>query len=92
MKGAGGVKKVRTVTSTDNVNLFRVVYERVVTVEAEDKQEALYKADTGDVLTDCNGKAIGWCEGIRNTTGGANCRTKARSKTFPGITKATAEQ
>jgi hypothetical protein len=54
MKGAGGVKKDRIVTTTDNVNLFRVVYERVITVEAEDKQEALYKADTGDVLTDCN--------------------------------------
>lgn len=54
MKGAGGVKKDRIVTTTDNVNLFRVVFERVVTVEAEDKQEALYKADTGDVLTDCS--------------------------------------
>lgn len=54
MKGAGGVKKDRIVTMTDNVNLFRVVYERVITVEAEDKQEALYKADTGDILTDCS--------------------------------------
>lgn len=54
MKGAVGVKKDRTVTTTDNVKLFRVVYERVITVEAEDKQEALYKADTGDILTDCS--------------------------------------
>lgn len=54
MKGAGGVKKDRIVTNTDSINLFKVVYERVVTVEAEDKQEALYKADTGDVLTDCS--------------------------------------
>ena len=42
------------VTTTDNVNIFRVVYERVITVEAEDKQEALYKADTGDISTDCS--------------------------------------
>ena len=54
MKGAVGVKKDRMVTTTDNVNIFRVVYERVITVEAEDKQEALYKADTGDILTDCS--------------------------------------
>lgn len=54
MKGAGGVKKDRIVTTTDNVSFFRVVYERVITVEAEDKQEALYKVDTGDVLTDCS--------------------------------------
>ena len=48
------MKKDRIVTTTDSINLFRVVYERVVTVEAEDKQEALYKADTGDVLTECS--------------------------------------
>lgn len=40
----------------------------------------------------CKGKAIGWCEGIRNTTGGQVGRAKARSKTFPGIAKAMAEQ
>jgi hypothetical protein len=38
------------------------------------------------------GKAIGWCEGIRGTTGGQKGRAKARSKTFPGIAKAMAEQ
>ena len=38
------------------------------------------------------GKAIGWCEGIRNITGGQVERAKARSKTFPGIAKAMAEQ
>lgn len=54
MKGVVGVKKDRIVTTNDNVNLFRIVFERVVTVEAEDKQEALYKADTGDILTDCS--------------------------------------
>lgn len=40
----------------------------------------------------CKGKAIGWCEGIRGTTGGQEGRAKARSKTFPGIAKAMAEQ
>ena len=40
----------------------------------------------------CKGKKIGWCEGIRGTTGGQEGRAKARSKTFPGIAKAMAEQ
>ncbi len=40
----------------------------------------------------CKGKAIGWCEGIKNTTGGQAGRAKARSKTFPAIAKAMAEQ
>lgn len=40
----------------------------------------------------CKGKAIGWCEGIKNTTGGQSGRAKARSKTFPGIAKAMADQ
>ena len=38
------------------------------------------------------GKKIGWCEGMRNITGGQTERAKARSKTFPGIAKAMAEQ
>ena len=38
------------------------------------------------------GKAIGWCEGIKGTSGGQAGRAKARSKTFPGIAKAMAEQ
>lgn len=38
------------------------------------------------------GKKIGWCEGIKGTTGGQKGRSKARSKTFPGIAKAMAEQ
>lgn len=38
------------------------------------------------------GKKIGWCEGMRNITGGQEERAKARSKTFPGIAKAMAEQ
>lgn len=40
----------------------------------------------------CKGKAIGWCEGIKGTTGGQAGRAKARSKTFPGIARAMAEQ
>lgn len=40
----------------------------------------------------CKGKAIGWCEGIKGTSGGQEGRAKARSKTFPGIAKAMAEQ
>lgn len=40
----------------------------------------------------CKGKAIGWCEGIRGTTGGQVGRAKARSKTFPGVARAMAEQ
>lgn len=40
----------------------------------------------------CKGKAIGWCEGIRGISGGKEGRAKARSKTFPGIAKAMAEQ
>ena len=38
------------------------------------------------------GKPIGWCEGIKGTTGGQKGRAKARSKTFPGIARAMAEQ
>lgn len=38
------------------------------------------------------GKKIGWCEGMRNIKGGQPERAKARSKTFPGIAKAMAEQ
>ena len=38
------------------------------------------------------GKAIGWCEGMRNIKGGQSERAKARSKTFPGIARAMAEQ
>jgi len=38
------------------------------------------------------GKKIGWCEGIKGTTGGQEGRAKARSRTFPGIAKAMAEQ
>lgn len=40
----------------------------------------------------CKGKAIGWCEGITGTHGGRSGRAKARSKTFPGIARAMAEQ
>jgi hypothetical protein len=40
----------------------------------------------------CKGKKIGWCEGIRGTTGGQKGRAAARSKTFEGIAKAMAEQ
>lgn len=40
----------------------------------------------------CKGKKIGWCEGIKGTTGGQKGRAKARSKTFPGIAKAMADQ
>ena len=40
----------------------------------------------------CKGKAIGWCEGMRNIKGGQKERAKARSKTFPGIARAMAEQ
>ncbi len=38
------------------------------------------------------GKKIGWCEGMRGIKGGQKERAKARSKTFPGIAKAMAEQ
>lgn len=38
------------------------------------------------------GKKIGWCEGIRGVKGGQTERAKARSKTFPGIARAMAEQ
>ena len=38
------------------------------------------------------GKAIGWCEGISEISGGCKERSKARSKTVPGIAKAIAEQ
>ena len=40
----------------------------------------------------CKGKAIGWVEGIKGTTGGQAGRAKARSKTFPGVAKAMATQ
>jgi len=38
------------------------------------------------------GKKIGWCEGIKGTTGGQKGRAMARSKTFEGIAKAMAQQ
>lgn len=38
------------------------------------------------------GKRIGWCEGMKNIIGGEAERAKARSKTFPGIARAMAEQ
>lgn len=38
------------------------------------------------------GKRIGWCEGIKGTTGGQKGRSKARSKTFKGIAYAMATQ
>ena len=38
------------------------------------------------------GKPIGFTEGIRGISGGQAERAKARSKTFPGIAKAMAEQ
>lgn len=38
------------------------------------------------------GKKIGWCEGMRNIKGGQAERAKARSKTFPGIAAAMADQ
>jgi hypothetical protein len=40
----------------------------------------------------CKGKSIGWCEGMRGIKGGQAERAKARSKTFPGIARAMAEQ
>lgn len=40
----------------------------------------------------CWGKKIGWCEGMRGIKGGQKERARARSKTFPGIAKAMAEQ
>lgn len=38
------------------------------------------------------GKKIYWCEGTRGNKGGQAARAKARSKTFPGIARAMAEQ
>lgn len=38
------------------------------------------------------GKHIGWCEGLSGVGGGQKERAKARSKTFPEIAKAMAEQ
>ena len=40
----------------------------------------------------CKGKKIGWCEGMRGIKGGQKERAKARSKTFPGIAAAMADQ
>lgn len=40
----------------------------------------------------CKGKKIGWCEGMRGIKGGQKERAKARSKTFPSIARAMAEQ
>lgn len=42
----------------------------------------------------CKGKKIGWCEAMKTGKGKGNQfeRAKARSKTFPGIAKAMAEQ
>lgn len=45
-------------------------------------------------LQSANGKSkpIHWTEGMRNIKGGEKERAKARSKTFPGIARAMAEQ
>lgn len=40
----------------------------------------------------CKGKKIGWVEGIKGTGNGKAGLAKARSKTFPGIARAMAEQ
>jgi hypothetical protein len=40
----------------------------------------------------CKGKKIGWTEAMRGIKGGQAERAKARSKTFPGIAKAMADQ
>lgn len=40
----------------------------------------------------CKGKRVNWCEGMRGNGGGQKGRAKARSKTFPGIARAMAEQ
>lgn len=42
----------------------------------------------------CNGKKIYWCEGLslKGNKGGQATRAKMRSKTFPGIAQAMAEQ
>lgn len=40
----------------------------------------------------CKGKKIYWCEGSRGNKGGQAARAKARSKTFPGIARAMADQ
>ena len=37
-------------------------------------------------------KKIGWCEGMRNIKGGQPERAKARSKTFPAVAQAMADQ
>lgn len=46
---------------------------------------ATYKSAPGDIQS-------GIYKGMRNITGGQSERAKARSKTFPGIAKAMAEQ
>lgn len=40
----------------------------------------------------CQGKKIGWCEGMRGIKGGQKERARARSRTFPGIAEAMARQ
>jgi len=40
----------------------------------------------------CKGRKINWCEGMRGIKGGQKERAKARSKTFPGIAQAMADQ
>lgn len=53
-----------------------------------DKPEPIYICN-GELT---KGKKIGWCEGIKGTSGGQDGRAKARSKTFPGIAAAMAAQ
>lgn len=57
-------------------------------INSLDKPKPLYFCQ-GDK---CKGKAIGWVEGLSGISGGQKERAKARSKTFPGIAEAMAEQ
>lgn len=57
-------------------------------INSLDKPKPLYFCQ-GDK---CKGKAIGWVEGLSGISGGQKERAKARSKTFPGIAKAMADQ
>lgn len=79
-----------SVDDTENYQLKRTCLWLKGLKPLERKTELPHPEPLYELAT--NGKKIYWCEGIRGTHDGQEGRAKSRSKTFPGIAKAMAEQ
>ena len=68
----------------------------ILNAQLDGKKQAAVKQIAGDSVVGekCKGKKINWCEAMKTGKGKGTQeeRAKARSKTFPGIAKAMAEQ